>query len=69
MAAERLPISGFPHLALSAQDNDGIRQRTLAHLTKAGFTVNRGHLIPPDVSTGPQVIAAVTAAYHSAKHS
>jgi hypothetical protein len=67
MTSTWLPIAGFPHLFLDAQDDGPLQARTLAHLRKAGFRIESTKLIPPDVSDGPAVIRAITVAFEHAK--
>ncbi|HEX2842108.1 hypothetical protein [Hyphomicrobium sp.] len=66
MASSRLPVAGFPHLALSAQDDD-FRQKTLTRLRAEGFKVDHGLLVPPEGATSPAVIMAITHAFHEAQ--
>lgn len=42
-------------------------KKTLAGLRAAGFKVEAGRIIPPADATGQQVIAAISAAFQSAK--
>lgn len=67
MTSKRLPIVGFPHLGLAAQENNALFDKTVAALRKQGFTVQADQIVPPEGSTGPQVIAAVTAAFQAAR--
>lgn len=67
MSSERLPIAGYPHLALAAQDDDTLRQNTLAGLRAEGFKVERGLLVPPEGASSQAIIMAVTGAFTSAK--
>lgn len=69
MSTNRLPIAGFPHLSLAAQDDARLRQRILASLKAAGFTVEANRIVPPKDASGRSVIAAVTAAFQAARAS
>lgn len=63
----RLPIVGFPHLFLAAQEDARFRQRILTGLKDAGFTVEAERIIPPQNANSRHVIAAMTAAFQEAK--
>lgn len=65
MTTKRLPIVGFPHLSLAA--DDGVLHRMLAELQKMGFTIEASAVTPPEGATGPQVIADITTSFHIAK--
>lgn len=62
MLTKRLPISGFPHLALAAQTDSVRAQRLLQSLQKVGYEVRDGMLVPPQGSNDASVIAAITVA-------
>lgn len=68
MLSKRLPITGYPHLALAAQDNHAISARTLAGLRKAGFLIEADRIVPPAGTSSQAVIAAITGAFQAAKH-
>lgn len=67
MASERLPIAGYTHLALAAQDDDALHQKTLAGLRAQGFKVEQRFLVPPEGSSSHAIIMAVTGAFTDAK--
>lgn len=67
MSTPRLPITGFPHLFLAAQDNDVLHTRTVAALKKGGFRIEAGRLVPPEGVDGRFVIRAIADAFHMAK--
>jgi hypothetical protein len=67
MASERLPIAGYPHLALAGQDDDTLHQKTLAGLRAEGFKIERGLLVPPHGAGSQTIIMAVTGAFTNAK--
>lgn len=67
MTSKRLPIAGFPHLALAAQDDQRLFARTLAALQKAGFTIETDKAVPPEGSTGTSIIMALAHAFQEAK--
>lgn len=68
MPSPKLPIAGFAHLALAAQEDEGLHRRIITALRKEGLTQRGAELVPPAGATGHQVIAAITAAFQSAKH-
>lgn len=67
MTTDRLPIAGFPHLFLAAQNDTRLRQRILHTLKAAGFSIEANRIVPPNGATGRDVIAAITAASQAAK--
>lgn len=67
MATKPLPIAGYPHLALAAQDDEALHARTVAALKNAGFTVEHGTLVPPAGADSRAMILAITAAFQAAK--
>ena len=67
MTSKRLPIAGFPHLALTAQNDHRLFARTLAALRKAGFTIETDKAVAPEGSTGTSIIMALTYAFQEAK--
>lgn len=67
MTAKRLPIAGYPHLALAAQGDPALGARTLAGLRKAGFVVEADRIIPPEGTSPQALIAAITGAFLFAK--
>lgn len=67
MTNKRLPIVGHPHLALAAQDDEILQTKILAGLRKAGFTVEKERLVPPDGNDDRSIIRAITEAFQTAK--
>lgn len=67
MASQRIPIAGYPHLALAAQDDDTLQARIVAALRKAGFKIEAQRIVPPEGADGRQIIAAISAAFQHAK--
>lgn len=67
MTTHRLPIDGHPHLFLASHDDERIFKKTIAGLRAAGFTIEPGRIVPPKDAHGPDVIAAITAAFQSAR--
>lgn len=69
MLTKRLPISGFPHLALAAQADSVRAQRLLQSLQKVGYEVRDGMLVPPEATDGAAVNSAITQAFGATQNS
>jgi hypothetical protein len=67
MATPRLPIAGFTHIALSAQDDEGLHAKTIANLRKAGFKIDGDLLVPPEGADSRAIIRSITEAFLEAK--
>ncbi|MBN8913814.1 MAG: hypothetical protein J0H65_17500 [Rhizobiales bacterium] len=63
----RLPIAGYPHFALAAQDDKALSTRTLTGLSKAGFVIESDRIVPPQGISAQGIIAAITDAFQAAK--
>lgn len=67
MPATKLPIAGYPHLALAAQHDERLHRATIANLKTRGFTVEPSRLVPPEGAGTTHIIAAITQAFQSAR--
>lgn len=67
MNTKRLPIAGYSHLALAAQDDHILHAQIIAALRKAGFTTTPEAIIPPQGADGRSIIRAITSAFQAAK--
>ena len=67
MRIRALPVEGFPHMSLTACGDAALLEGTITGLRRAGFKVEADRIIPPAGATGPQVIAAISEAFRSAK--
>ncbi len=66
MPSQRIPVAGYPHLSIAAQNDDAMATRLLGHLRKAGFVVEPSLATPPDGMTSKAVIRAITEAFYFA---
>lgn len=67
MTIRALPLDGFPHMSVTANRDPSLLEGTLAALRAAGFKVEADRIVPPAGATSQQVIAAISAAFQSAK--
>jgi hypothetical protein len=61
-----LPVEGFPHMSVTANRDPALLEGTLAGLRSAGFKVETDRIVPP-AGARAQVIAAISAAFQSAR--
>lgn len=65
MPAQRIAITGYPHLSIAPLD-EAATASMLRLLRAAGFTTKPGVVSPPEGANGKAVIAALTHAYREA---
>ncbi|MFA5957820.1 hypothetical protein [Hyphomicrobium sp.] len=68
MSTKPLPIIGYPHLALAAQEDGALFARTTEGLRMTGFKIHPDHVVPPESFDGRQIITAITAAFQKARN-
>lgn len=68
MPSKPLPIEGFPHMSLAAQDNDILYRKLLDGLKAAGYRIEPDRIVPPAGAQTADIKAAIGGALQAAKH-